>query len=199
MLDKNDIVWLSTVLGAFAGIAVFFRRFIAFGTAPVRWILEQSRCADDVQRILKELLPNGGTSMRDSVNRIEENQKKTDRRVTLNEQIARASHSDAMHGIFQSDEIGRCHWVNSSYCKMVGRLPLEVQGDGWESYIYFQDRSAVLDEWKRTVASNREFQMQYRLTSGVMVDVVAHPLRDDDGNLIGYQGSMRMVEKPPIV
>ena len=194
------VVSLAGVATAVTVILVFSRRAYGFFSAPVRWFIRQNEAATKIGRIYAEVTMNGTGSMTASMAKFEKKQSSHSLCISLNEQMIRGILNDASHGVFHSDSTGKCLWVNPAYCKMVGRLPEDILGDGWQSYIHADDRDRVLNEWQRVVSSNREFGSRYRFTNGLQVDAIAHPLRDEiktDGVpgklLLGYQGTVRMI------
>lgn len=200
MPERNLIFW-ATSAGALATILTVFEKARKWVVSVIMWFPRQGQAATDITlmqkqitRILAEVMPNGGGSLRDAVSRVDKRLERVDERTTLNEQMQRASLADASHGIFHSDSTGRCIWVNAAYCKIVERLPENILKDGWQSHIQWEDRKMVLEEWAKTVASVREFDMSYSLTNGIRVKVVAHPMIGAIGQLLGYQGTVRVVD-----
>ena len=186
------LTFIAGSITAFIIILRFLKQVVSALKAPYRFFKEQSQSARDSAIIRKEVTLNGGGSLKDAVIRIE-------MRISVTEQEQRAVDSDAQHAIFRSDETGRCFWVNPAYCKLVDRQLSEITGNGWESYIHWEDREHILTEWHKAVIGEREFEMQYRLNDNRAVNVKAHPLRHPlTGKLLGYRGSVRLIEPPKL-
>jgi len=97
-------------------------------------------------------------------------------------------------GIFQTDRHGRCLYVNHRWCEMTGLRPQEAIMEGWSQTLHPQDSKRVLDQWCQAVKENRMFYAEYRFQhrNGTVVWVVGQAVADldEDGNIIGYVGSI---------
>lgn len=137
--------------------------------------------------IEKELMPNGGMSLRDSVDWIRRSQTVQDR-----------THEALLDALdvpwFKSDPTGKCEWINRAYLRLTGKAIDEVRGNGWLSCMHPDDREAVFNEWTAAVKQNRNFEMAYRVLdrdgSVVKVHGQAKVLRDHKGDIIGFIGSL---------
>ena len=135
--------------------------------------------------IVSELKPNGGASIRDSLNRIEIRQ-------VLQEQRQKAILSDMSVGVFEADNEGHYLWVNRKYLRMTGRAPSEVNGSGWINTVAERDRERVMSEWTEAVATGREFEGDYLMITPdderLEVSVRTYKMMDDNGEPLGYIG-----------
>jgi len=139
-----------------------------------------------LSRIEKELLPNGGTSLRDAVDGLRRSQVLQDRSY----EALLDTHDDPL---FRSDRFGKCEWANRAYLRMVDKTIEDARGNGWLTFIHPEDRPAVFEEWQASAAQNRNFEMEYRLVSPqgfIKVRAEARVLRDPSGNIIGFLGSI---------
>ena len=112
--------------------------------------------SEQVRFVVDELRPNGGASIRDSLNRIEIRQ-------VLQEQRQKAILSDMSVGVFETDMDGEFVWVNRKYLRMTGRTPSEVKGSGWINTVAERDRERVKTEWDDAMEENREFESRFLL------------------------------------
>lgn len=143
--------------------------------------------AKQLDFIVTELHPNGGTSIRDSLNRIEVRQ-------VLHDQRQRALMSDMAIGVFETDEEGLCVWANRKYLRMTGRTFLEVSGSGWTNILAPEDRDRVVKAWADAIDEEREFEDEYYIVTpeGVRTRVRAqsYKMHTSDGAPIGYLGML---------
>jgi len=157
-----------------------------FGT---RKLLEQLN--KRLEEIQKEVRPNGGSSMRDVINRVEA-------MILIQDQRQRAMVADAEHGIFEADASGRCTHVNRTYCRLVGRTPQELLGYGWINSVAAEDRERVDREWAQAIAEEREFESEYTAVTpdGEEKRVIARSVKmsDMNGRAIGYFGTVKPVQ-----
>ena len=82
------------------------------------------RLAELVEKMSEELITNGGSSIKDSMIRMEKD-------VTLIGERARGRWLDDKDMMFETDNEGNCIWVNRTYARTVQRLPNELLGHGW--------------------------------------------------------------------
>lgn len=109
-----------------------------------------------VKELVAELKPNGGSSLRDSVNRIEDG-------MMHNRMLARNNFALVGEPYFETDRAGRCTWVNQAYMRLVG-LPLhECMGFGWYNAVHQDDRTMVAGEWARALEQRKTFVAKFRL------------------------------------
>lgn len=133
-----------------------------------------------------EFKPNHGSSLRDSINRIEDSlyNLQTVDRLLLNK-------TDEAH--FQTNEKGECVWVNKSFCELVGSDVTDILRQGWEGYIDPADRDNVIKEWKSCLKEKRQFNMKfnYLALDGVHIKVHVHSLINvKNGKMTGSIGTI---------
>ena len=63
-------------------------------------------------------------------------------------------------GIFETDEAGRCHYVNARWCELTGLAEAQAMGAGWMSAIDTNDLTAVRAEWQSAAIEQRDFIAQ---------------------------------------
>lgn len=195
----EQVLQVITVIGAIGG---------ALGTAYSGWrwclkpisnfIKNLSRVCDalpqiekDLDGIKAELKPNCGMSLRDVINRIEKS--------LLIEKHARHAMSMAVDvAMFETDEFGKCTWVNHTYTDITGMTTDEALGFGWVSSIYEEDRDRVSEEWKDVVEEKRSFHMKYRMINikdekVTSVKCDSFPIANEVGNLVGHVGIITVI------
>jgi PAS domain S-box-containing protein len=98
-------------------------------------------------------------------------------------------------GIFQTDLLGDCLFVNSRWLDIAERSREETLGTGWENAIHPNERLSVFSQWYDAAARGREFAMECSfLTPQGKVKWVystAVPLRNTSGAITGYLGSVK--------
>ncbi len=97
-------------------------------------------------------------------------------------------------GIFRTDVLGKCHYVNDRWSEITGLTEEEARGDGWARALHPDDRKRVFEEWSAVATSGRQFAMEYRLLNGrgetiwVFGQGVAE--QDDAGEIAGCVGTI---------
>ncbi|CAN1210602.1 histidine kinase [Tumidithrix helvetica PCC 7403] len=97
-------------------------------------------------------------------------------------------------GIFRTDDLGNCLYVNDRWCQIAGLTPEEAAGFGWIDGIHPSDRELVSAEWNASVEENRPFSLEYRflnqagqITWGYGQAVAE---RNEFDEIIGYVGTI---------
>jgi PAS domain S-box-containing protein len=96
-------------------------------------------------------------------------------------------------GIFLTDPLGNCLYVNERWCKMASLTPDQVKEKGWVLAVHPDDRSRVAEEWKSVAAKGEDFSSEYRFGTGQDVVWAAGNVvvqRDRFGAVTGFLGSM---------
>lgn len=141
--------------------------------------------------IVKEIHPNGGTSMRDALNRIECTQ-------LMAEQRHKALISDLEYGTWETNSEGDVVWVNRTLCRITGRTPPEILGHGWVNMIATEDRERVHKEWDESIKDKREFEMEYKYATpdGGRVRVLARTVKmiSASGKILGFIGLVKKLD-----
>lgn len=189
--------WVETLTADLAKIAALGVALVGVGKGTMRvwqWTKRQSETLETLQAIAAELRPNHGTSIRDSLDRIEA------RQVT-HEQRWRIALYDHDKGIVELDARGLLVWANRTFREITGRDTSDLMGDGWALAVAPEDRQRILAEWAEAVAHGRDYEttVTYLREDGrVHACVRATALRSEPG-LPGHQrhGDEDMKEVAP--
>jgi len=140
---ENWIVLLSAIMGFIVALK------------PVRfWVVKLwkktfGRRGAQLDRIESELKPNGGTSMKDAINRIEDRQ--------MDFEAFQTAHLNTQDvAILRTDITGKLYMINRQYQRMTGYSIDEVRDDGWINAIDPSNRDKVSEDWDHCVESGRE-------------------------------------------
>jgi PAS domain S-box-containing protein len=162
-----------------------------FGNAALKKNLED--LSQSMGVIMRELLPNGGRSMRDVVNRIEESNIAQDLRM----KALFSNHSDAT---VEFDWEGKLIWANRTYMRLVGRDLGDLAGYGWLNSIYYEDRERVKGEWDEAIDQGRDWETSFRRVRSdgdvIKVAIKATAMRNPAGKVVGFMATV-VADKPP--
>lgn len=146
-----------------------------------------------IQLISEEFRPNGGSTLRDAINRIEE-------KVTVQDQKTLAIIKSLPIGTSIRDAKGKIVDLNRSLCVITGRTESELKGDNWSNWLHPNEKEGVFEEWKRCVENDLNFDMEYRyvLPNGKFQKVhhVAFRLADKNNKLLGFLGTIAAIGDP---
>lgn len=153
-----------------------------------------------LDEIIKELKPNGGSSMRDkidstskTVNEIKATIKNDQKQFLFLKKRSETRDEMAHVANFETDANGECTFANKSYCNLVGLKLEELLGNGWANVISDKEREYVFREWSDAVKYKRDFHLRfhYKNTSTdetFPVKVDAFVIKDDHGEVLGWLG-----------
>lgn len=138
-----------------------------------------------VDLILKQLYPNGGSSLADRVNQIAD---EIAIQTVQNYEILRRQNA----ATFRADNEGRFVHVSDGWVRLSGISFDESLGWGWTLGIDDDDRQRVLDEWRRCVSEIRPFSVSFRFRDGERVKCSAISIIRDC-HIVGWLGSIEVV------
>lgn len=170
---------------------------VVFGFIWQFWLKKRLSELKDLFKTIKiiseEFRPNGGSTLRDAINRIES-------KITIEQQKTMAIIKSLPLGTWVADKTGKYIDVNRSLCRIIARTESEIQGDNWSNWIHPSDKEETWEEWQRCVANTINFDMVYRfvLPDGKIQRVhgVAYQLRDEKNILVGFLGTLYAVGIP---
>ena len=178
----SSVLWYSERARDIAGKCIL---------GPCRWFLGMARLPTtqrqqtlDIKEIKGQVLPNGGSSMRDDVTAI--------KLVALEQKaLQRAVLDSANVGFFMADISGARVFVNLRLAEMLGCQRADLLGNGWISFVAEDQREKVSREWADCVRFRREFKMPFdyitRDGRRLSVECNAREVRDGD-QFFGWAG-----------
>lgn len=140
--------------------------------------------------IAQEFKPNGGSTLRDALDRIEVT-------VAKNNNMATVLLQEAPDAVFITDGEGNCTWVNDTYSQWTGLSVDQAFGKGWHAAIAMHDRQTVFDEWDDAVRNRVNFTGHYTWTNGIKEFPVRCRTKltvGTKGNLIGAIGVVKRLD-----
>ncbi len=97
-------------------------------------------------------------------------------------------------GIFRTDAVGNCIYVNDRWMQIAGLSFDAALGRGWINGLHPDDREPVATAWYRAAEANIPFQIECRFQNqdGRLTWVLAQAVAeyDGDGAVTGYVGTM---------
>jgi PAS domain S-box-containing protein len=98
-------------------------------------------------------------------------------------------------GIFKTDLVGNCNYVNPAWSNLTGLTEMEARGTGWSKALHFEDNDRVSQEWNKAIHSKVPFESSFRyLRPNQSVSNVycrTRTLFDKMDKPIGYLGSVQ--------
>jgi PAS domain S-box-containing protein len=97
-------------------------------------------------------------------------------------------------GVFHTNAVGACTYVNLAWQRIYGMNADEALGHGWGKHLHPDDRDAVQTNWMQSAAYGVDFDCRFRVLrpDGTVrrVHSRARPLRELDGAISGYVGAV---------
>ena len=118
---------------------------------------------EKIEQISKEFKPNHGSSIKDILNKVQLDLSKN---TELTEKISVRQKwilDNREMPIFESDEEGKCIWVNAAYLELIKRDMNFVIGNGWKNVIAPEDRARVTSNWESCVKDGRDSEDTYSI------------------------------------
>lgn len=120
--------------------------------------------------------------------------KALDKKLEQQEKDYRHLASVSPVGIFRTDMKGRTIYVNEKWSEITGLSFQKAMGTGWQSSIHPADRKKSLRDWQEAFRNKKVSNAVYRFQTpkGKITWVYgqAVPDKDENGNVIGYVGSV---------
>lgn len=141
-----------------------------------------------ISYIVEQMNPNGGTSLRDGLNRIEHTQASIAARLEVVMTFT--------NPMYQTDTEGKTVWVSASYASKVKKPVESLLGWGWISVIHPDDLHRIRETWNLCIQDERDFQETFRVISseGQIFKILstAHPIKVN-GKITGWVGAWQDV------
>lgn len=83
-------------------------------------------------------------------------------RIRESEERFRLLMSTSPVGIFVTDAVGSCEYINEAYEKMSGLAAAQASGQGWAQSLHPEDKDRVFEEWYAGVRTGRPFRTEFR-------------------------------------
>ncbi len=141
-----------------------------------------------VEEVIRQLSPNGGTSIADSLKRVENG--------LYEMRVVRWAYEDIAGSPFlQANSKGEIIAASRGLCDTLGLDAKDILLNGWVSAIHPDDRTRIWQEWRNAVDQQRRFDETFRVVRAddhrtVKVNAKANPVRDADNRLTGFVGAI---------
>lgn len=161
---------ISVVGGGFGLFAWVLKRIIR---PTIELYRSQKQLVQQVGIIKKEVTPNGGSSIKDIINKI-------DRRQVMIDKRSKAIFYNVEDAILEVDEKGYILWANRKFHDLMGSK--NIKGLDWVSYIDEPQRANFLTELESCSQKVRELKFETNSTDGQKIMFLGFPYRDNDKN-----------------
>ena len=191
----ENIEIISKIIGGITAI-------IGFLYGMYKWILKPvSDTIIKTDIIYKEVIPNGGGSIKDHIKKIKENSEKIEGGLELLRNTQRCFKEDAGVAIFECTRAGYNKYVNRTYCKWIEVSKEELMGYGWKNFLASLEVKEKYDnDWSQAFAEGREAEFSIILKTAsdckIYCDVHAYPIKGISGEVEKYLGIISKEDCP---
>lgn len=194
---EEILAFLGVLLGTLTAAYYFYKRVISktvcdFCTSVRHFFSVGNHVADlrnKVDYVYEELKPNSGSSVKDSIKRIEDN-------IIVLMNKHRIILDDYHTGIIETNGKGEITWANATYLELTNRELREIIGNGWINAVHPEDRARVYAEWQDAMEQARTFEGNFRILKqdGKILKVQGHafPIKGKE-RIQGYIGKIKII------
>lgn len=154
---------------------------------------------EGMQRVQYEFKPNGGSSLRDAINRLELGLGEIRHAQQVGQERLKAIVADNANGYFETDKDGQWFWANHTALSLTKRPMCDLIGNGWINAVIEGDRADVYERYSSAIQQERDFESVVFFQSGengaIPMFIRTHPLRDKSNTISGYFGIIKSMEK----
>lgn len=201
-----DISYIWNSYLAIVGIVTALLGFISWLTVVYTKISNAVKIVDSIS---KEFKPNGGSSIKDILNRTEKKVCNTEKKVCdIDNRLDKIEFMTQLYWdridtpIFICGNNGKYVWANKAYLTLVESPLSQLVGTGWELTISKDEREMICDEWYRACNELRPCVIKYSIVTNsdklIHVKCESHPLgkiKTGDEVDIGYIGFLTVLER----
>jgi hypothetical protein len=165
-------------------------RIIEFVTTLATVLFVICRSNSNLKKKIDEqthhLVPNGGNSLRDVVDRI-------DARVQHLEATQRAllELQQVQAGHFLANKRGELIWVSDMFSQLLDVDKDECLKDDWLKGVALADQVGLFNSWGFKVRTGQPFSYTFNSASGQQLEMYAVPIINDKKEVLGFIGSIK--------
>lgn len=162
----------------------------ACGSSMLTWLVayikKRGKLHADIKAIKDQVYPNGGSSLRDVVNRIEDS-------LHVEREIRRATIQHMNLPMWEADADGRIEWCNLAFAKLLGVSTEDLKDYGWLSMVAADDLARVKHEIMQS--GSHDHHVDYRVHVSGVVSLLNIKTRwrrvtNHDGDTVRYVGTV---------
>jgi|SRR5579864_1445582 len=197
MLDARTLGEIGAGLTGLTGAGTLLRRYVIRPVIRgVRGLIEMN---DRTHKILKEFQPNGGNTLSDKIATLQATAIDTNQLVQITSGRVDRVLDFIEQPVFECDALGKMVRPNEAFCKLVGRPPAELLGNGWIGLIATTDRQRTIDEIKWASRDRRAFRLRVTIETAagarLLILMLAQPkLEATTGNVLAYFGAAQVLQ-----
>lgn len=196
MLDLKNPESITLLVSLFGGLCTLFSLLWVKLIKPiVKLVQTHEQVRKNIGDIKKELMTNGGNSLKDSIIELKGTCNRIETRQKIMEQRTRAALHYNNAALFETDDHGRLIWTNNSFYELTSDSVTNVDGYDWLTYIHEDDREELFLELKSCLDMNRKFVKVTRSCDGKNIKLVGFPYKINENTHGGFLISISEVKE----
>ena len=175
-------VEIATLSGIAGSALIVLWRIFKYSS---KFLAEQEKIKDCLRTIKKEVMPNGGGSMKDTINSLKISVDRIEIRQQVIDQRTKAGLHYKTQPLFEINASGHIVWYNEAFKKLT-KDNGEMEGLDWFSIIEENFRSNFIDEINSCLRMGRKINIDTVSQHGKFIHFVGYPYKVDSGNHEGF-------------
>lgn len=195
MLNIPNTEFITIIASLFGGACTILSLAWVKVIKPlIKLLKHQDEFKDSIELIRKELMTNGGNSLKDAVIDLRKVCHRIETRQRIGEQRTKASMHYSNAALFETDTDGRLLWNNSNFCRLFkDQADGVIEGYDWLSFIDESDREDLLYEFKSCLKMNRKFTRETTTCEGMKIKMVGYPYKITESEHGGFLVSVSLL------
>jgi len=183
-LSHDTLLFAFTLISGLTGFSLFiWKRLIK----PTQAFLEdQDDIKESIETIRKEVVTNGGLSIKDVVNSLKHTCERIEDRQRVLDQRSKASLHYHDQALFETNMEGHLIWNNDKFQKAIGESLQVMEGYDWVTLIDEPEREAFLKEFSSCLSMSRRLDIETTSVTGKPIKFVGYPYKVTENTHLGF-------------
>lgn len=152
----------------------------------IHLLKNQDYFKNSVEQIRKELITNGGNSLKDSIINLGNTCSRIERRQKVIEQRTKAALHYSNVALFETDVDGRLVWNNIHLCNLTKNSGENLEGYDWLNFIDEDDRQELMKDFYSCIQMNKKLNRQTKMVDGKKIRMIGYPYRISEDKHGGF-------------
>lgn len=182
MEEYKWLIELGTLLGIIGSAIVILWKVFKYSS---KFLLEQEKIKDCLSMIKKEVQPNGGSSMKDTINGLKISIDRIEIRQQVIDQRTKAGLHYKSQPLFEINNSGNIVWYNEAFKKLTEENGT-MEGRDWFSLIEENFRPAFIEEVNSCLRMGRKIDIDTVSQNGKLIHFVGYPYKIENDTHEGF-------------
>lgn len=181
-ITSQQAVELATLSGVLGTAIVFLWKIFK---QTKKFLDEQQKIKDCLTTIQKEVTPNSGSSMKDTINTLKLGIDRIEKRQKVIDQRTKAGLHYKTQPLFEIDAHGNILWYNEAFKRLTEENG-QMEGRDWFAIVEENFRPAFIDEVNSCLRMGRKIDIDTVSQHGRFIHFIGYPYKIDKNNHEGF-------------